>query len=88
VGLGDGFGDVDELCPLCCEWLRSSSNACCSSIPWTAKGCLWRVRWWRGDSLWFEVAVYLLSALAMLLLPKQAIATQGEARSNRPQRGR
>jgi hypothetical protein len=31
------------------------------------------------DSLWFEVAVYLLSALAMLLLPKQAIATQGEA---------
>jgi EmrB/QacA subfamily drug resistance transporter len=30
------------------------------------------------DSLWFELAVYLLSALAMLLLPKQAIATYGE----------
>jgi EmrB/QacA subfamily drug resistance transporter len=31
------------------------------------------------DSLWFAVAVYLLSALAMLLLPKKAIATYGEA---------
>jgi predicted MFS family arabinose efflux permease len=30
------------------------------------------------DSLWFEVAIYLLGALAMLLLPKQAIATYGE----------
>jgi hypothetical protein len=30
------------------------------------------------DSLWFELAVYLLSALALLLLPKQAIATYGE----------
>jgi EmrB/QacA subfamily drug resistance transporter len=31
------------------------------------------------DSLWFEVAVYLLSALAMLLLPRKVIATHGEA---------
>jgi predicted MFS family arabinose efflux permease len=30
------------------------------------------------DALWFEIAIYLLSALAMLLLPKQAIATYGE----------
>jgi sugar phosphate permease len=30
------------------------------------------------DALWFELAIYLLSALAMLLLPKQAIATYGE----------
>jgi EmrB/QacA subfamily drug resistance transporter len=31
------------------------------------------------DALWFEVAVYLLSALAMLLLPKKAIVPHGEA---------
>jgi len=30
------------------------------------------------NSLWFEVGVYLLSALAMLLLPKRAAATHSE----------
>ena len=30
------------------------------------------------DSLWFLIGVYLLSALAMLLLPKHATATHGE----------
>jgi EmrB/QacA subfamily drug resistance transporter len=31
------------------------------------------------DSLWFVIAVYVLSALAMLLLPRPAAATHGEA---------
>ena len=35
------------------------------------------------DTLWFEVAVYLLSALAMLLLPKRAAAPHGETSPER-----
>jgi hypothetical protein len=35
------------------------------------------------DTLWFEVAVYVLSALAMLLLPKRAAAPHGEASPER-----